>query len=58
MMTDEDRSRLHQLLDYAIDHDEDFVIAQYAQMNLTFNIHKEIYRLSICKTESNETSTV
>ena len=57
-MTDKDRERLHRLLDYAIDNNEDYVIAQYAQMNLTFNIHKEIYRLSICKTESNETSSV
>lgn len=57
-MTDEDRQRFHELLDWTIDHNENFAIAQYAQMNLTFNIYKEIYRLSICKTESNETSTV
>lgn len=57
-MTEEDRERLHRLLNFAIDNNEDYVIAQYAQMNLTFNIHKEIYRLSICKTESNETSSV
>ena len=57
-MTDKDRERLHRLLNFAIDNNEDYVIAQYAQMNLTFNIHKEIYRLSICKTESNETSSV
>ena len=57
-ITTDDRARFHELLDYALDNEENYVIMQFAQMDLTFNIHKEIYRLSICKTESNETSTV
>ena len=48
-MNEEDRSRLHELLDWAINHDESFAIAQYARMDLDWHIHKEIYRLSIKK---------
>jgi len=54
-MTDEDRERLHQLLDWAIDHDEDYVIAQYARMDLDWHLHKEIYRLQIKKEYDNTT---
>ena len=52
-MTPEDRQRLHQLLDWAIDHDEDYVIAQYARMDLDWHLHKETYRLKIWKDNDN-----
>ena len=52
-MTPEDRQRLHQLLDYAIDHDESFVIAQYARMDLDFHVHRTIYKMNIIKDEEN-----
>lgn len=48
-MTDDDRQRFHELLDWAIDHDEDYVIAQYARMDLDWHLHKEIYTLHINK---------
>lgn len=54
-MTDEDRQRLHQLLDYAIDNNEDYVIAQYARMDLDWHLHKETYRLHIKKEYDNTT---
>ena len=50
-MTPEDRQRLHQLLDYAIDNDESFVIAQYARMDLEFHVHRTIYKMNIRKEE-------
>ena len=56
-MTDEDRSRLHQLLDYAIDNDEEYVIMQYARMDLEFQLHRTIYRMRV-KKEENEITTV
>jgi len=46
-MTQEDRERLHKLLDYAIDADENYVIAQYAWMDLEWHLHKKTYRLHI-----------
>lgn len=48
-MTQEDKDRLHALLDYAIDNDEDYVIAQYAWLDLDWHLHKETYRLHIDK---------
>lgn len=51
MLTDEDKTRLHNLLDYAIENDEEFVIMQYAEMNLNFHLHRTIYRMTINKTE-------
>ena len=48
-MTDEDKERLHRLLDYAIDNNEDYVLAQYARMDLDWHLHKETYRLLIKK---------
>lgn len=50
-MTDEDRQRLHQLLDYAIDHNEDYVIMQFARMDLEYHVHKTTYRMRIKKEE-------
>lgn len=44
-MTPEDRKRLHQLLDYAIDHDEEYVISQYAWIDLDWHLHEQRYRL-------------
>lgn len=52
-MNEDDRKRLHELLDYAIDHDEDFVIAQFAQMNLDFHIKREILTMHIKKLVEN-----
>ena len=51
MVTEEDRERFHQLLDYALDMNEEYVIAQYARMNLDFNIKREIYRLHFKKND-------
>lgn len=53
-MTDEDRQRLHQLLDYAIDHNEDYVIMQFARMDLNYQLHRTIYRMNIRKEEEHE----
>ena len=55
VLSDEDRARLHKLLDYALDHDESFVIAQYARMDLDFHVHRTIYKMNIIKDEENET---
>ena len=57
-MKDEDRQRLHQLLDYAIDHNEDYVIMQFARMDLDFQIHRTTYRMRIKKEEEHETITL
>lgn len=46
-MTSEDKERLHQLLDYAIDNDENYVLMQYANMDLDWHLHKKAYRLHI-----------
>lgn len=46
-LTPEDRERLHQLLDFALDENEDYVIAQYANLSLDWQLHRRIYRLNI-----------
>lgn len=46
-MKQEDRERLHQLLDYAIDQDEEYVIMQYATMDLEWQLRVRRYRLHI-----------
>ncbi len=46
-MTQEDRERLHQLLDYAIDNSEDYVIGQFAKMSLEYQVAIRRYRLHI-----------
>ena len=48
-MTQEDKDRLHALLDYAIENNEDYVIAQYAWLDLDWHLNKETYRLHIDK---------
>ena len=52
MLSKEDRQRFHNLLDYALDNDEDYVIMQFAQMDLDWHIKKETYRLSLKKDET------
>lgn len=52
-MTPEDRQRLHQLLDYALDSNQEFVIMQFARMDLEFHVHRTIYRMNIRKDEEN-----
>ena len=52
-MTDEDRKRFHELLDWALDHAEDYVIMQFANMDLSFQIHRTLYRMHIKKEEEN-----
>lgn len=52
-MTDEDRQRLHQLLDYAIDNDENYVLMQYANMSLNWQLHFKRYRLHFKIEEDN-----
>ena len=54
-MTNEDRKRFHELLDFALNEAEDYVIAQYARMDLDWHLHKEIYTLHINKTNENST---
>lgn len=46
-----DRERWHQLLDYALDEAEDYVIMEFARMDLEFHLHKTIYRLKLRKSE-------
>jgi hypothetical protein len=46
-LTPEDRERLHKLLDYALDEEEDYVIAQYATMSLDWQLHRRLYRLNL-----------
>lgn len=48
-MNEEDRKRFHELLDYAIDTNQDYVIMQYAEMNLNFQIKRELLRLRLKK---------
>ena len=50
-MTEEDRNRFHELLDWALDHAEDYVIMQFANMDLEYHVHKTIYRMRIKKEE-------
>ena len=50
-MKPEDRERLHALLDYALDSDQEYVIAQYARMDLDWHLRTETYRLSFKKYE-------
>lgn len=50
-MTEEDRKRFHELLDYALDTNQDYVLYQFARMDLDFNIHKTVYRLKLKKSE-------
>lgn len=52
-MTPEDRQRLHQLLDYALDSNQEFVIMQFARMDLEFHVHRTIYKMNIRKEEEN-----
>lgn len=52
-MTEEDRKRFHELLDWALDHAEDYVIMQFANMDLSFQIHRTLYRMHIKKEEEN-----
>ena len=51
--TIEDRKRFHELLDYALDTNQDYVLYQFARMDLDFNLHKTVYRLKIKKSEEN-----
>lgn len=50
-MTNEDRKRFHELLDYALDTNQEYVLYQFARMDLQYNIHKTIYRMRIKKEE-------
>lgn len=52
-MNEDDRKRLHELLDYAIDTAQDYVIYQFAQMNLDFHIKREILTMHIKKIVEN-----
>lgn len=54
-MTDEDKQRFHELLDYALDTNQDYVLYQFARMDLEYHIHKTVYRLKLKKTEEDET---
>ena len=54
-MTQEDRIRLHQLLDYACDTNQDYVIMQFANMDLDWHLRRKRYWLSI-KTEEDDES--
>lgn len=53
-MTEEDRKRFHELLDWALDHAEDYVIMQFARMDLEYHVHKTTYRMRIKKEEEHE----
>lgn len=55
-MTEEDKQRLHQLLDYAIESDQNYVVAEYARMSLDWQLRRKRYWLSI-KTEEDERRT-
>ena len=52
-MTSEDAARLHELLDYAIESDQNYVVAEYARMSLDWQLRRKRYWLSI-KTEEDE----
>ena len=54
-ITDEDRKRLHQLLDYAIESDQNYVVAEYARLSLDWHLRRKRYWLSI-KTEQDDES--
>lgn len=54
-MTEADRKRLHELLDYALDTCQDYVIYQFARMDLDYHIHRTVYRMRINKEEEDET---
>lgn len=49
-MAPEDRIRLHNLLDYAIYHNEEYVIAQFAVMDFEYHVKMKRYKMLI-KTE-------
>lgn len=53
-MNEEDRQRYHQLLDYALDHNEEYVIMQFAKMDLDFQIHRTRYSMHIRKEKEDE----
>ena len=53
-MTPEDRQRLHELLDWALDHDEDYAILRFAEVSLDYQLHIQEYRLHFKKYESKE----
>lgn len=48
-ITTEDRERFHELLDYALDTQQDYVIMQFAIMDLDFHLHRIFYRLKFGK---------
>lgn len=50
-MTPDDRQRFHELLDYALDNHEDYVLMRFAEMDLDFQLHIKEYRLHIRKYE-------
>lgn len=53
-MNEEDRRRLHELLDYACDTNQDYVILQFARMDLDFQIHRTRYSMHIRKDKEDE----
>ena len=53
-MTTEDRQRLHELLDWALDHDEDYAIMRFANVSLDYQLHIQEYRLRFKKYESKD----
>ncbi len=55
-ITDEDRKRFHELLDYALDTNQDYVLYQFARMDLEYQIHRTVYRLKLKKTEEDDES--
>lgn len=44
-MSTEDRERLHQLLDFAIDNGEDYVLYEFARMSLDWQLMRRTYKL-------------
>ena len=57
-MNEEDRRRLHELLDYACDTNQEYVLYQFAMMDLQYHVHKTTYRMRIKKEEEDETITL
>ena len=53
-MTQEDRQRFHELLDWALDHHEEYAIMQFANLDFDFQLHTKQYRLHIKKYESKD----
>ena len=53
-ITTDDRARFHELLDYALDNEENYVIMQFAQMDLAYHLHRKIYRLHLSTEEHDE----